>query len=130
MPCKAQHQEAGALLCALAGFTGNLAHQDARGRLTPGAPLDVGELVVSTFLSALVGRETATWPDVLEPAWHPRHRGPCHSWTAGTLLAVATVGALRSELPPLAKLLVGVGAVGYLAHLLDDAGTPFGLPLV
>jgi hypothetical protein len=36
------------------------------------------------MIGAAIGGATATrWPDVLEPANHPRHRKVAHSWTVG-----------------------------------------------
>jgi hypothetical protein len=99
-------------------------------------------------------------PDLLEPAVSPNHRSVFHGVLAGSALGLATFSSweatcrtkcdewqriaatrdvgcsARSEAERNALLwrlaasfLVGV-AVGYATHLLLDAGTPHGIPLV
>lgn len=130
MPSRKHHQQNGAAIGAFVGLLGNLAHQDVRLRNRPGSQFDSGELCLSALTGYVCARATGAWPDVLEPATHPRHRGTCHSWAAFALVSGSAAWALGADLPPMVKLTVGAGIAGYLLHLLDDAGTPFGLPLL
>jgi membrane-bound metal-dependent hydrolase YbcI (DUF457 family) len=67
-------------------------------------------------------------PDGLEPAINPCHRAVAHSVGAGAL-AVRTISETwgQSEVP---SLFVGFLALGYVSHLILDAQTPKGLPLL
>lgn len=72
-------------------------------------------------------------PDLLEPAIHPHHRQFCHSATVGALLAGtgATLCTTTSEgWTDAAKILIACTLVGYITHLILDACTPRGLPLL
>ncbi|MCC6649277.1 MAG: metal-dependent hydrolase [Polyangiaceae bacterium] len=87
-------------------------------------------------------------PDVLEPAVHPNHRKVAHSFAAAALTGRFVVPAAHrlhadgatqaeSKLDPALKFLqqfaagASVGAVaGYGSHLVADASTPKGLPLL
>ena len=81
--------------------------------------------------SAGVGALAAAAPDVLEPALHPNHRSICHSMAAGGAvsygLAKLDPGSAGGEWQ---YSLVRAAVVGYLSHLLLDATTPKGLPVL
>ncbi len=87
---------------------------------------NLGEAALATgacFLGSLC-------PDVLEPALHSWHRGPCHSLAAGGVAGhVATVPLLGAMTPGFEAVLISFFALGYLSHLVMDAGTPRCLPL-
>ncbi len=80
--------------------------------------------------SAALGAAGGLLPDWLEPALDPNHRGLFHS-TAGLLLELyllwqaSAVVATRPDTPEWRALLAG-----YSSHLVADARTPAGLPLV
>lgn len=73
-------------------------------------------------------------PDLLEPASHPGHRRFFHSFTFAGLLGYAGYRVYKwetdGEFEAIVRfaLLAGIGA--YLIHLLMDARTPKGLPLL
>jgi inner membrane protein len=104
------------------GFAGYLVYCQAFDR-----KFELGEALLAAGACVL----GSVSPDILEPAVHPWHRGPCHSMTAGS-------GAARLAWTPwtgdsnfdLATLLLGFFALGYLSHLMMDACTPRGVPLL
>jgi membrane-bound metal-dependent hydrolase YbcI (DUF457 family) len=68
-------------------------------------------------------------PDVLEPAVHSWHRGPCHSVAVGGVSGhVATKPLFATQPPTLEAVLLSFFALGYLSHLVLDARTPRCLP--
>lgn len=81
--------------------------------------------------SAGLGLMTASLPDALEPALHPDHRALAHSIAA---LLSAIYGTKRLLDAPSVdgqtKVAGTVAAAGFVSHLLLDAGTPKGLPLL
>ena len=93
--------------------------------------VELGELLVKTAFSALVGGAGGVLPDLIEPANNPHHRGAFHSVGAGGLLASAhlKVGA-NPTIAPWQKQLLSDLSIGYGVHLALDAKTPKGLPLV
>ncbi|MHA1278521.1 MAG: metal-dependent hydrolase [Candidatus Helarchaeota archaeon] len=81
--------------------------------------------------SAALGSFVALFPDIIEPATNPNHRGFFHSVTLGLLLILLTSLTLTSEeIEENIKLLFGVTGSSYLSHLLLDCGTKKGLPLL
>jgi len=82
------------------------------------------------FATGAIGAGAAALPDLLEPAVSPNHRAGFHSWLAAGALGLASTVSARSELSNEAKLGVLSFAAGYGSHLLADATTPKGLPLL
>jgi membrane-bound metal-dependent hydrolase YbcI (DUF457 family) len=74
------------------------------------------------LLGGSIGGIGGTLPDLIEPADSPSHRSSAHSYVA---LGFATNAAFRMDNPIAAILLAGVAS-----HLVLDAGTPAGLPLL
>jgi len=69
--------------------------------------------------------------DVLEPALAPNHRGPFHSVALLTGVAYANKRALEStQITPEQKMATVVASAAYVSHLILDAATPMGLPLL
>lgn len=73
-------------------------------------------------------------PDILEPAVHPHHRKFFHS-----IAVLASIGwgvkkayqwDVGTPLEKLARLAIIFGGVGYLSHLVLDASTPMGIPII
>jgi len=91
---------------------------------------DSHHIAISTVVGAFMGK----LPDILEPAFHPNHRQLFHGVTVLTLLSAGLVKAYRwSPEEPLEKYIRGlllIGGVAYLSHLICDASTPKGLPLI
>ena len=88
-----------------------------------------------TFAEAVVAGATgalvALVPDILEPALHPNHRSLFHSVTGGAALVQSARGALRSTtLTAETKFILVLLLIGYVSHLLADAATPKGLPVL
>ena len=82
---------------------------------------------------AAVSTAAAMVPDILEPALTPNHRNVAHSFVAGSgLLSFARhrCGADNRDWEELQKILWAAATTGYLSHLLADACTPRGLPLL
>ncbi len=88
---------------------------------------NMGEALLATG-SCVLG---SLAPDGLEPAITPCHRAVAHSLGAGAL-AVRAIGETwrPSEDSVVQNLFIGFLALGYVSHLIMDAGTPKGLPLL
>jgi len=70
-------------------------------------------------------------PDLLEPALHPNHRAAFHSLTLLAGIAYANKKVLESpSASKEAKISTAVASLAYASHLLLDAGTTKGLPLL
>jgi len=93
--------------------------------------IKVGELIIKSVSSAVVGGIGGVLPDLIEPAVDPNHRGAGHSVVAGGMLASAHRRIWANpDIDPWFKQIVTDLAVGYGTHLVLDAGTPRGLPLL
>lgn len=83
---------------------------------------------------AAIAACTTNLPDFLEPALHPNHRRFFHSLTFAGLLGYAGYALYKwepdAQIDQIVRfaLMAGVGAC--LIHLLLDARTPKGLPLL
>ncbi len=140
MPNRQEHTEAGALVGAIAA----LVRSDAQ---------DPWELLVEVAGGVLGGAFGGRLPDILEPPTSPGHRRVAHALVTAAVVGsfvvsrwpgapAPTPGAMEPHVAqggagPSAnlgeRLLSGLevgGAVGYLSHLLMDATTPRGLPLL
>ena len=92
-------------------------------------PFDFGEMLGC----AVVSTAAAMVPDILEPALSPNHRNVAHSLVAGSALlsfAKHRCGADNRDWEELQKILWAAATSGYLSHLVADASTPRGLPLL
>lgn len=87
-------------------------------------------IAIAPVTGALMGK----LPDVIEPAFHPNHRNFFHSVAVMTLISSGLLRAYKwSPEEPLEKFVRGfilIGGVAYLSHLVCDATTAKGLPLV
>ncbi|WDE02380.1 metal-dependent hydrolase [Thalassomonas actiniarum] len=85
-------------------------------------------------IAPVVGAFMGKLPDILEPAFHPNHRQFFHGVTVLTLLSAGLLKTYRwSPAEPVEKFVRGlmlIGGVAYLSHLMCDASTPKGLPLL
>ena len=87
----------------------------------------VGEALLATGTCVL----GSLAPDGLEPALHPCHRCLGHSISAGALsMRAMTQAWTGDDIPSGLQVLLGFFALGYVSHLVIDAGTPKGLPLL
>ena len=130
MPRYREHQRHGRIVGSLVGATGNIFSQSLRLDRQPGTPFDLGEVVACGLVGALVGEKGATAPDWIEPGTSSWHRSTAHSWTALGAVAWVTVQVVQSGTPGAVKLCAGVWGATYVVHLLADAETPRGLPIV
>ncbi|MFK3861258.1 metal-dependent hydrolase [Pseudoalteromonas rhizosphaerae] len=87
-------------------------------------------IAIAPAVGALMGK----LPDILEPAFHPNHRQFFHGVTVLTMLTTGVVKAYRwSPEESSEKFIRGlmlIAGVAYLSHLICDASTPKGLPLL
>ena len=90
-------------------------------------PIKLEELFVVGAVGAFVG----LLPDVLEPATNPHHRQFFHSITAAALVARANHWAWQNpQLPEGPRQALHLASAAFLSHLLLDAQTPMGVPLI
>jgi membrane-bound metal-dependent hydrolase YbcI (DUF457 family) len=95
--------------------------------ITKPRSVQIGPLLTRT-VAARYGSLAADW---LEPACHPHHRKSAHSVAAGAVLLLIYFGCRRNpEVQGLLRECVSGFALGYLSHLVLDACTPYGIPLV
>lgn len=83
------------------------------------------------LVSGLVAVVGGLAPDLIEPARHPNHRSLFHSLACGAgLVYGARQVQLDDRTPDTMKLIIILLIVGYVSHLLADALTPKGLPVI
>ena len=129
MPNREQHMREGSEAGALVACLGNALLQVARKQANPAYQFNPGEMIAMGLVGYGVGSLAGALPDVLEPAYHPRHRDIWHSWTTGAML-VAGAKKLNDHpaIPELGKLLTNTAVTGYVMHLCADSQTPVGIP--
>ena len=70
-------------------------------------------------------------PDILDPPTSPNHRAFFHSLTAAGITICALRGLCkREDVPKEIKTAALAICAAYGSHLVMDAGTPMGLPLI
>ncbi len=93
----------------------------------------------STAHNPLIATPLATFggmlPDLLEPASRgPHHRRFCHSVAAFCAVGYGVYKAYKwepqTELEKCLRITAIVIGAGYLSHLIADASTPKGLPII
>ncbi len=131
MPNLKTHLKVGASLGCIAGIVCGLDSQNRKMRENPEASFDWKELLLHSLYGTAAGVIGGVLPDVLEPALHSHHRKICHGMGA---LALSTIGATRAGkhpgLNPHLKTAAIAGCIGYGSHLVLDASTPRGIPLL
>jgi membrane-bound metal-dependent hydrolase YbcI (DUF457 family) len=116
MPCAKEHLIAGlAVGAAVNGVIQWLECLDDQNKR-----FDWGELLVCTA----AGGAAALLPDILEPADSPHHRKFFHSITAAGLVVYSISGRHTNGYSASARKILMVLGMGYLSHLVADAGTP------
>lgn len=87
--------------------------------------------LIDLVFAALAGAAAGLLPDLLEPASSPHHRQFFHSFAAAGLLAKGNHWVWQHpEISEQHKVRVSMISVAYFSHLLADASTPMGLPLI
>ncbi len=96
--------------------------------------LDTGKISSKSFVAGGLAAATGRLPDIIEPATSPNHRQFFHSLTFAVGLGFGMYKLYEweteedwQELLRFSGLVIGGS---YLIHLLCDAGTPRGLPIV
>jgi membrane-bound metal-dependent hydrolase YbcI (DUF457 family) len=86
------------------------------------------------FTGSLVGAFAGKLPDVIEPALNPNHRQFFHSLTFLAAVSAAWVKAYKwtpdSNLEKIIRCILLIGGASYMSHLVCDATTPKGLPVI
>ena len=91
----------------------------------------VEESLLPALASGCIGAIGGALPDILEPPTDPSHRKIAHSISAGYLGYEAKKAFVNDPtLDPLVKMIIHDVAIGYATHLIQDATTPKGLPLI
>jgi len=88
--------------------------------------LDIGKLLIAALGGAVGGAA----PDILEPAYHPNHRQAFHSVGTLAVVGAGTATALRRLDNSPQNVFFRSFGLGYASHLVLDATTPKGLPLL
>lgn len=114
MSSQADHLKAAAALGALFEFV--RANQQGR-------PVRIENLFIAAAGGALGGR----LPDVIEPPIHSHHRDAAHSVAAA---AGVTHAVMQSDSEAPEAVFLRAAGVGYVTHLVQDAGTPRSIPLL
>jgi membrane-bound metal-dependent hydrolase YbcI (DUF457 family) len=124
MPNRAKHLAIGGVASALC----ELLYQYSQSKSANILDFFSKELDLGNVLAASAGGLIGSLaPDLLEPAYNPNHRQFFHSWA--TFGGVGAAGSYLTGNTPQAAFARG-GVVGYASHLLADARTPKGLPLI
>jgi len=126
MPGKYEHQTTSALIAFLIELSRQLYISKQ------GIKIDPVESLLSLLIAPIAGAAGGVTPDLLEPATDPNHRAFCHSLTSGS-----AIGLGLSKIPlntdsrniNLLNVCLRSSGVGYVTHLVQDAGTPMGLPV-
>lgn len=84
------------------------------------------------LLGLVVGVFFALLADILEPATNPYHRGFFHSLVFACFLGLILLKFFKKtdDDKADAALLLKAAGGAYASHLILDAGTPLGLPLI
>jgi membrane-bound metal-dependent hydrolase YbcI (DUF457 family) len=119
MPSKIQHQSI-AFMATLSGHSLLEIHE--------------GNLTVKPVLSAAVAVFAANLPDLIEPATSSHHRQFFHSALFGCLVVSAGVKVYQwqpeEDWEKLLRHVLLAGCGAYLIHVVADACTPRGLPVL
>ena len=94
-----------------------------------------GEISLDTVTVSCFAFFAGTLPDILEPALNnPNHRQFFHSLTFGLMLGYAIYKLWKWEPKNALEEFLKIGMIAtsgaYLVHLIMDAGSPRGLPVI
>lgn len=111
-------------LGAAVALAAAVAHEDTKNGVTSNRPI----------AAACVGFTCGTLPEVIEPAIHPNHRQFFHGLAFAGAVGYASYKLYKWEPETnnekLMRFLLLTVAGAYLTHLVMDAFSPKGLPLV
>lgn len=87
-----------------------------------------------TVIAPVVGAFMGRLPDILEPLFHPNHRQFFHGVKVLTLLSTGLIKVYQwgpdESFEKFVRGVILIGGIAYLSHLMLDASTPKGLPLL
>lgn len=127
MPAKFEHQITSALTSLLFEIGRQIYLE------TKGVKLNSAESILSLIMAPLAGAAGGVIPDKLEPATSPDHREFYHSLAGGSAIGIGL-----SKIPinteninlNLFNVCLRSSGIGYVTHLVQDAGTPKSIPIV
>jgi len=122
MASSKQHFAIGAAL----GAGLNLAYQLVQLQRDPSRPFDLFQLAAY----AALGGGIAVLADAIEPATNPNHRGFFHSFTFASVSSYACYGRHTENWSSDQKTAARFVHACYVSHLVADAITPRGLPIL
>jgi membrane-bound metal-dependent hydrolase YbcI (DUF457 family) len=130
MPNKSTHLKAGAMTGAVAG--GLYSYIKQRAQINQGKKHDIdwGELIGYGILGMVLGTAGGALPDLIEPATNPHHRSFFHSVVCGSAVTIGSYQLVQNDFADILKLSSTSVSTGYVSHLVLDAKTPYGLPLM
>lgn len=116
------------------GTTHRLAAAVAVGTALAHAEYNRNETTLRPVVGAVLAAATTNLPDLIEPALHPNHRQFFHSVAFAGILGWGAYKVYEWEaehpVDKAIRLVLLVGAAGYLIHLALDACSPKSLPLI
>ena len=104
--------------------------QQSEIKKNKGRRLNYPRLILKVLLGIGGGFITSRLPDRIEPASSPNHRSFFHSWVILLGFIALALAIYQSKLNPLMKIIILSLVVGYALHLIADACTPKGLPVI
>ncbi len=129
MPNKSEHLK----VAATAGFIlGSISALLKNKNQTDFASL-ISDVITEGIATAMATSIGALLPDILEPATNPNHRKFFHSIAMFLGLSYDQLQQMRQDAgsnEEFWRWLLNKLELGYLIHLLQDSGTPKGLPLI
>lgn len=131
MPNAKTHIKVGMLTGLASGAILNLIDQDEKTKQDSSAKFDWKEFFAHCALGSVTGAIGGILPDIFEPAYHSHHRNVCHSLGAAILAGSGAIKAGKHQmLNPYLKTIAVAGCASYASHLILDAATPRGVPLL
>ncbi len=128
MPNSKVHKRAGLLAGTVISASMNIVLQQKERIDNPYHKFSFLELMVSTFLGALLGFFAGIAPDILEPATNPHHREFFHSFLFLVSLLVSGYFIIRRSSRNRVVQSALAGSLGsYFSHIVLDATTPTGI---
>ena len=130
MPNKKIHIKVGAVVGATVASGASIMKELHRVETIPGYKFDFIKVGLDTLMGGLAGGTFGALPDILEPASNPHHRQFFHSKVTGLILLRIMATVVNNNQGKISKPLTLAGGAGYISHLVLDAQTPMGLPII
>jgi inner membrane protein len=130
MPNRSKHMAMGAIVGGVAAVLIDLALQNQQFQQGEINTIDLSQTIGRAILGAGIGAVGGILPDILEPATDPNHRKSFHSVAALYCLGFGLYKTYNGNLSIDAKHTITGASLAYASHLLLDAETPMGLPVI